>query len=145
MVLSFDEAGELLDAMAESFPPAFFSDLNGGILLLPEAHPDPDFPPGEMYIMGEYCNDQMGRYINLYYGSFAALAEEEDWTRRNWEEELYETLAHEFTHHIEGLAGERGLEIKDEAFLDRYRDQYKMGRGRACAAAPLFYFCQSAG
>ena len=37
MVLSFDEAGELLDAMAESFPPAFFSDLNGGILLLPEA------------------------------------------------------------------------------------------------------------
>ena len=123
MVLSFDEAGELLDAMAESFPPAFFSDLNGGILLLPEAHPDPDFPPGEMYIMGEYCNDQMGRYINLYYGSFAALAEEEDWTRRNWEEELYETLAHEFTHHSEGLAGERGLEIKDEAFLDRYRDQ----------------------
>ena len=76
-----------------------------------------------MYIMGEYCSDQMGRYINLYYGSFAVLAEEEDWTRRNWEEELYETLAHEFTHHIEGLAGERGLEIKDEAFLDRYRDQ----------------------
>ena len=76
-----------------------------------------------MYIMGEYCNDQMGRYINLYYGSFAVLAEEEDWTRRNWEEELYETLAHEFTHHIEGLAGERGLEVKDEAFLDRYRDQ----------------------
>ena len=145
MVLSFDEAGELLDAMAESFPPAFFSDLNGGILLLPEAHPDPDFPPGEMYIMGEYCNDQMGRYINLYYGSFAALAEEEDWTRRNWEEELYETLAHEFTHHIEGLAGERGLEIKDEAFLDRYRDQKKKGRCRACSAAPLFYFCQSAG
>ena len=50
MVLSFDEAGELLDAMAESFPPAFFSDLNGGILLLPEAHPDPDFPPGEMSV-----------------------------------------------------------------------------------------------
>ena len=145
MVLSFDEAGELLDAMAESFPPAFFSDLNGGILLLPEAHPDPDFPPGEMYIMGEYCNDQMGRYINLYYGSFAALAEEEDWTRRNWEEELYETLAHEFTHHIEGLAGERGLEIKDEAFLDRYLHQYKKGRCRPCSQAPLFYFCQSAG
>ena len=48
MVLSFDEAGELLDAMAESFPPAFYSDLNGAILLLPEAHTDPDFPPGEM-------------------------------------------------------------------------------------------------
>ena len=123
MILTFDQVGELLDEMAEEFPQAFYQDLNGGVCLLPEAKPDPDFPEGEMYILGEYCNDMMGRYINLYYGSFAALAEQEDWTEEDWEDELWETFAHEFTHHVEGLAGERGLEIKDEAFLEEYRAQ----------------------
>lgn len=120
-MLTFDQAGDLLDQMAERFPPEFYRDLNGGISLLPEAPPDPDFPPGEMYILGEYRNDMMGRYINLYYGSFAALAQQEDWTDAVWEEELYTTLAHEFTHHIEGLAGERGLEIQDTLDLEEYR------------------------
>ena len=122
MVLSFEQVGEILDEMAEGFPPEFYEDLNGGILLLPEAKPDPDFPPGELYIMGEFCDDQMGRYINIYYGSFAALGLEEQWDRKTWEDELYETLAHEFTHHIEGLAGERGREIKDEEFMEMWRD-----------------------
>ena len=116
MILTFDQAGELLDEMAEEFPPEFYQDLNGGVCLLPEAKADPEFPPGEMYILGEYCNDMMGRYINLYYGSFAALAEQED-----WEDELWETFAHEFTHHMEGLAGERGLERRDEDFLEAFR------------------------
>lgn len=120
-MLTFDKVGALLDDMAEEFPPVFFNELNGGVCLLPEAKPDPEFPPGEIYILGEYCNDMMGRYINLYYGSFAALAEREDWTQEDWEDELWETFSHEFTHHMEGLAGERGLEIKDEAFLEEQR------------------------
>ena len=120
-MLTFDEVGALLDDMAEEFPPVFFNELNGGVCLLPEARPDPEFPPGEMYILGEYCNDMMGRHINLYYGSFAALARLEDWTEEDWEDELYTTLAHEFTHHIEGRAGERGLEIKDEQFMEEFR------------------------
>ena len=119
MILSFDQVGDLLDEMAEEFPEEFYQDLNGGISLLPETEED---PAGEdLYIMGEYCNDMMGRYINLYYGSFAALAQQEDWTEEDWEDELYTTLAHEFTHHVEGLAGERGLEIKDELELEQYR------------------------
>ena len=119
MILSFDEAGDLLDQMAEEFPEEFYRDLNGGISLLPQAVED---PAGEaLYIMGEYCNDMMGRYINLYYGSFAALAEQENWTEEDWEDELYTTLSHEFTHHVEGLAGERGLEIKDEWELEQFR------------------------
>lgn len=119
MILSFDEAGDLLDEMAEEFPEEFYQELNGGISLLPEAMEDPH---GEdLYIMGEYCNDMMGKYINLYYGSFASLAEQENWFQEDWEDELYTTLAHEFTHHIEGLAGERGLEIKDELQMEQYR------------------------
>lgn len=123
MNMTFDEAGEALDRMAEEFPEEFYADLNGGISLLPDEMPDPEFPPGEMYILGEYCDDQMGKYILLYYGSFAALAAKEAWTEEDWEEELYATLAHEFTHHIEGLAGERGLDLKDEAFLDAWREE----------------------
>ena len=127
MVLSFDEAGELLDAMAESFPPAFFSDLNGGILLLPEAHPDPDFPPGEMYIMGEYCNDQMGRYINLYYGSFAQVFG--DAARSAMEKELRKTLRHEFRHHIEAMAGACDLDVEDARRMEEYRREDAACRG----------------
>ena len=123
MVLSFEQAWELLDRMAEEFPPEFYDELNGGICLLPEAKHDPEFPEGELYIMGEYRNSgMMGKFINLYYGSFAALARQENWRQEDWEEELYGTLAHEFTHHMEGRAGERGLEIQDEAFLEQYRE-----------------------
>lgn len=121
MILSFDQVGDLLDEMAEEFPQEFYADLNGGISLLPEAREDPE---GEdLYIMGEYCNDMMGRYIVLYYGSFAALAQQEDWTQEDWEDELYTTLSHEFTHHMEGLAGERGLEIRDELEMEQYRQE----------------------
>ncbi len=120
MVLSFDEAGVLLDEMAEELPPIFFRDLNGGILLLPEPKLDPDVPGGELYIMGEYCHDQMGRYINLYYGSFAALAQLESWTEDDWDDELYTTLVHEFTHHMEGLAGDHSLDDKDAAFMEEF-------------------------
>ena len=42
MILSFDEAGALLDEMAEEFPPEFYDELNGGIALLPEAKEDPE-------------------------------------------------------------------------------------------------------
>ena len=125
MVLSFDEVGEIFDEMAETFPQVFYRELNGGISLLQEAVEDPEFPPGEIYIMGEYCDDQMGRYIQLYYGSFAALAEKETWTQEEWEHELYTTLAHEFTHHIEGLAMENGLDRKDEQELAAFRAYYR--------------------
>ena len=107
MLLSFDEVGEILDELAEQIPEPFYQDLNGGILLL--------------YILGEYCVDEMGRYINIYYGSFAALYADEP--RETWVEELNTTLRHEFTHHVEGLAGERSLDKKDEAYLLEYREE----------------------
>lgn len=125
MILTFDQVGEILDDLYDQFPPALFRALNGGVCLLPEAKPDPEFPPGEMYFMGEYCTDQMGCYINIYYGSFAALAEQEDWTAEDWEEELYLTLSHELTHHMEDLACESGLDRKDAAMLAEFRREFE--------------------
>ena len=118
MILSIDEVNDILDEIYDEFPEELFRELNGGVLLLEEALPDPD--AGEdVYIMGEYCWDEMGRYINIYYGSFAALLFDEP--RQVWVDELRTTLRHELTHHVEGLAGERSLEYKDSAQLDALR------------------------
>ena len=119
--MTFDEAGDLLDRMAEEFPEEFYADLNGGISLLPDEMPDPEFPPGEMYILGEYCDDQMGKYILLYYGSFAALLSDEDDTV--WKDEIFATVAHEFTHHMEETAGLHALDDKDAEFLRRAMEE----------------------
>lgn len=127
MRLSFEEAGNLLDELAEPFPEALFDGLNGGVNLLEDVLSDPEFPAGEMYILGEYCDDLLGRYINLYYGSFAALAEKEDWTEKDWAEELRQTLSHELTHHMEARGGLHALDDKDEAKLAAWRVEYGEG------------------
>ena len=121
MVLTIDQVNDLLDEMAGEFPPELFDGLNGGVNLLEEAVPDPEFP--DVYIMGEYCTDLLGRYINLYYGSFAALAEEENWDQGIWEDELYTTLSHELTHHMEGRSGLHALDDRDEEEIQEFRRQ----------------------
>lgn len=126
MEYTFDAVADLLDTMAESFPPALFQGLNGGILLQEEEKQDPQFPEGEMLFMGEYIVDAyLGRYIHLYYGSFLASARNEHWTQADWQEELYTTLAHELTHHVESLANDHALDDKDEAELRQYLAEYR--------------------
>jgi len=120
MVLTIDEVNDILNDAYEALPEALFEGLNGGVLLLEDTLPDPEAGQ-DVYILGEYCWDEMGRYINIYYGSFAAMFY--DQPRQVWVEELTETLRHELTHHIEGLAGERGLEIRDEVELACFREE----------------------
>jgi len=117
-MVSIDHAHEMLEQIAEEFPEAFFKDLNGGISLLPEAKLSAHARNNDLYILGEYRRDVMGRYIYLYYGSFRRVhghLKEEDFYQA-----LKKTLAHEFTHHLESLAGERGLERKDEENMMKY-------------------------
>ena len=123
MILSIDEVNDLLDEMAEEFPAVLFDELNGGVNLLEDTVPDRSFPEGEMYILGEYCDDLLGRYINLYYGSFAVLAEREDWDRETWEDELYTTLSHELTHHMEGRGDLHALVVRVAAELAAWREE----------------------
>lgn len=122
MILTYEQMGDLLEEIAAQFPDIFFQDLNGGIQLEEGALPDPDFPEGEMYIMGEYCHDLLGRYILLYYGSFAALLAEEE--EDVWREELFATIAHEFTHHLEDTAMLHALDDKDAEFLRQALEEY---------------------
>ena len=124
MILSIDEVNDILDDFADAIPEVLFEGLNGGVNLLEEAVPDPEFPAGEMYILGEYMDDLLGNYINLYYGSFAALAEKEGWDRAAWEQELRTTLSHELTHHMELRSGLHALDDRDEAELEEFRREY---------------------
>ena len=123
MILTFEQTGDRLDQIAEAFPEALFDELNGGVNLLEDAVPDPEFPAGESYILGEYCDDLLGKYINLYYGSFAALAEREDWDASVWEDELRTTLSHELTHHMENRGGLHALDDRDAEELVLWKKQ----------------------
>ena len=113
MILSYDEAYAIVDELAKDMPEAFYEELNGGVIMLEEECVDPRIP--DLYIMGEYCVDELGKYICLYYGSFAKILEDEP--REKWVEELGITLRHEFTHHVESLAGVDRLDREDEAFM----------------------------
>ena len=122
--MTFEEVGAFLDDAADRIPEVLFEGLNGGVNLLEDTVEDPQFPQGEMYILGEFCEDCLGRYINLYYGSFAALAAREDWTEQDWLEELRTTLAHELTHHMESRSGLHALDDADAAELAQFREEY---------------------
>ena len=119
-MVSMDEIEKMLDEIAEELPPEFYTKLNGGILLLPNAKLHPENRANDLYIMGEYHFDsRMGRYITIYYGSFERIYGH--LSKDMLKEKLRYTLLHEFTHHIESLAGERDLEIKDSHKMAEYK------------------------
>lgn len=128
-MVTIDEAQVMLDDIAESLPEAFYNELNGGILLLPDVKFSDHARKDDLYILGEYVRDHvMGRLIYIYFGSFERVYGH--LTPEGFKRQLRETLLHEFTHHMESLAGERGLEKKDEADLDRYLQRFRQPRGR---------------
>jgi hypothetical protein len=111
---------EMLDELAAELPEQFYRELNGGILLLPEKRISPEAINNDLYTLGEYhYSYSMGRYITMYYGSFEAVYGH--LSPEDIKVQLRETLRHEFTHHLESLAGEKDLEIEDERQLAKYR------------------------
>ena len=119
---SFEEIRELLDEIAEEVPEAFYQELHGGIILMPEEKKHRESKDFEnLYIMGEYHRNVMGRKILIYYGSFKKMYPKA--SIGILRKKLKDTLLHEFTHHIESLAGERGLEKKDEEKMKKYRQR----------------------
>lgn len=123
-MISLEEVQEMLDDIASEFPKEFYQDLNGGIVLLPEVKMNTMGKKNDLFILGEYHRSgTMGRFISIYYGSFIRV--HGHLNNERMKEQLRHTLKHEFTHHLESLAGERGLEIKDAKFLDDYMKRNK--------------------
>ncbi len=117
---TIEEVHEILDEIAEELPIEFFEELNEGVVLLPEhkIHPE-SRATDELYVLGEYSKSITGRHIIIYYGSFKKI--HSGVSIEVLRKKLKDTLLHEFTHHLESLAGERGLEIKDSQCMENYR------------------------
>ena len=114
-MISFDEAGAILDDACDALPEGLFDGLNGGVSLLPDTVLEED----GRYTLGMYHDDMMGCWIEIFYGSILAVCEEDD--DEKVKKTLIETLHHELRHHVEGLAGDRTLEKEDEAETEEYR------------------------
>lgn len=118
-MVEFEEVGKILDEIAAELPQEFYKELNGGIILLPETKLNPAGIDNDLYIMGEYHRGGgLGRYIVIYYGSFEHIYGHLE--REALKKKLAHTLKHEFTHHLESLAGERDLEKEDEKYMRDY-------------------------
>lgn len=123
-MMTIEKMHDILDVIAEEVPEAFFRELNGGVMLMQDALLSEEAIDDDLYTLGEYCEDEMlGRCILLYYGSFAEVFDGE--SEETVIEELRETLFHEFTHHLESLAGEYGLDEKDAAELEAYWKEHQ--------------------
>ncbi|NLJ58357.1 MAG: metallopeptidase family protein [Tissierellia bacterium] len=118
-MVSIEEVQVMLDEIVGEFPPELFKDLNGGILLLPQVKLHKKSIEDDLYVLGEYRNERIsGRYIVVYYGSLNKLYA--NLSRKRLKFKLRSIIKHEFTHHLESLAGERHLEIEDERQLSEY-------------------------
>ena len=107
-MISYEEAGRVLDEAADALPEEIYRDLNGGVNLIRGVRTDEH----GLLIMGTYNVNQMGRYVEIYYGSFRRKYP--DAPPEKCARELVRTLKHELTHHIESLAMDRSLEKWDE-------------------------------
>jgi len=129
-MITYEELGEMLDEianeMANEMPNELYQvlmrELNGGVILLPEAkiHPESETAVS-LYIMGEYNYQPrgLGRYITIYYGSFIKVYAYH--TPAQQKDALRKVVYHEFTHHLESLAGDRSLERQDAYDIAKYK------------------------
>jgi len=115
-MLTFEEAREALTQIADALPPAIFEELNGGVLLLPDTVTDEH----DLLILGQYHVDPLGfgRYVTIHYGSMQAAYGH--LSGEAFQNKLEAVLRHELIHHLENLAGDRSLEIKDAIQIERY-------------------------
>lgn len=112
-MVTFEEAAAMLDEAVDALPQEIFDKLNGGVNLIPARRTDEH----GLLIMGMYFVDQMGRHVEIYYGSFRERYRSAPPER--WKRELTKTLKHELTHHIESLAYDRSLEKWDAEHVAR--------------------------
>jgi len=108
-MLTFEESQIALDELIDNLPSEIFRGLNCGVSLLP----DTKYDANGLMILGQYTIDPrgLGRYVTIYHGSMVLC--HGHLPPEQFREKLKGTLHHELTHHLENLAGDRSLEIKD--------------------------------
>ena len=123
--MDIDQFHCIMEEISEDIPEEIFRDLNGGVVLLPEAKLHEGDVAGDLYILGEYRVQipGLGRYVAIFYGSFVKVYGEQP-NLQQLREELRKTLLHELRHHMESLAGVHDLEIIDEERIEQYRENH---------------------
>ena len=117
-MITFEECGQMLDEIADALPKELYRELNGGIVLLPESRMHPCAVNNDLYILGVYKHDNLGRYIVIYYGSFIKVFKNK--SKEEYYERLKKTLHHEVLHHNEFLAGCKDLVFYDDKKIEDY-------------------------
>lgn len=118
-----DEVEELLNELCEELPKYAFNYLNGGVTLSEEIKYHPEAKDDDLLILGQYERSILGLSITIFYGSIDLLYGHLE--REDLKDRLREVLFHEFTHHMEFLAKNRDLEIEDEEFMEKYRNEHR--------------------
>lgn len=117
-MITFEECAEMLDEIADSMPYELYRELNAGISLLPELKIHPKAVNNDLFILGEYIRNSLGKAIVLYYGSINRVYGGLD--REQYYEKLVGILHHELRHHNEYLAGCDDLGIYDKQKIAQY-------------------------
>ena len=93
--MTLEEFHLALEEIAGAMPQRLFERLNGGVNIREEALLSPDSVPEEpRYILGQYHHYRvLGRWIDLYYGSFARSMQDAD--KKAWREQMDKVLRHE--------------------------------------------------
>ncbi len=117
-MITFEECAEMLDEIADSVPYELYRELNAGISLLPGLKVHPKAVNNDLFILGEYIRNSLGKAIVLYYGSINRVYG--SLSREQYYEKLVGILHHELRHHNEFLAGCDDLGIYDKQKIAKY-------------------------
>ena len=116
--MTYEQCGALLDDIADELPVELYRELNGGIILRDEARLHPYAQNNDLYILGVYVRDNLGKSIKIYYGSIIRVFPGK--TLEQYREILRKTLVHEVRHHNEFLAGADDLVYYDDEQISKY-------------------------
>lgn len=117
-MVSYEECGAMLDEIADEMPVELYRELNGGVLLDRGFRMHPCAVNNDLYILGVYVRDSLGKRIVLYYGSFVRVLK--DKSKEEYYNHLKKTLRHEVLHHNEYLAGCNDLVLFDDKRIAEY-------------------------
>ena len=122
--MTLEEFHLALEEIADGLPKQLFDRLNGGVNIREKVCMSPEsVPQAPRYILGQYHRDRvMGRWIDLYYGSFAHVFSHAG--DHAWRQEMERVLKHELRHHLEDQAGENTLREEDKRDVATYKVRY---------------------
>jgi predicted Zn-dependent protease with MMP-like domain len=136
--MTFAEFERRAHEVFDEIPPEYREGVDG-LVVERRAVAHPELP--EVYTLGECLTEtyptewggagEVRSFVALYYGSFLRLSRlQEGW---DWEEEIWETVTHEVRHHLESLALDDELEVRD------YADDQNFARREGVEFEPFFF------